>query len=134
MKIKTQFLPALVCGLIVAAFPVLHAQDAATSPAPPHHGEKGDRGEGPFEKLFKSLDLTEDQKTKIKPVLEERREKMKALRADTTISDEQKHEKAKEIMQSSNGQIKAILTPDQQAKFEKFIEEMKAQHKKPGKE
>ena len=139
MKIKTQFLPTLVCGLIVAASPAIRAEDAPASPAPStpaHHGEKGkgEHGEAPLERLTKALDLTGDQKTKIKSIFEERRENVKAVREDATLSDEQKKEKAKEIIQSSTGKIKALLTPEQQTKFEKVMEEMKSRRKPPGKE
>ena len=137
MKIK--LITSFICGIIIALTPALRAQDATTSgtaPAGPgnpghqfHPGERG--GENPLERLSKALDLTEDQKAKIKPIIEERRQKMQALRDDTSLSKEQRMEQVKEIFKSSNEQIKALLTPDQQQKFEQLMQEMR-EHREQG--
>lgn len=82
-----------------------------------------------MERLTKALDLTPDQQAKLKPIFEDRRDKMKALRDDASVTPDQKKEKAKAIMDATNDQIKAILTPDQLPKYEKFLAEIK-EHRK----
>ena len=133
MKIK--LFSAFACGAVIALSPALRAQDtstvpaatsptAAVSPAGEHH-----HGGGQLEKLTKDLSLTPDQVEKIKPILEDRRAKMKALRDDTSVPAAQNKDKMKEIFESSNQQIKAILTPDQATKFEQLMQEMKDHRK-----
>ncbi len=80
--------------------------------------------------LTKKLDLTADQQAKIKPIMDDRHDKMKALREDTSLTPEDKKAKAKALMESSNDQIKAILTPDQQTKFAALQAEMKEHREK----
>ena len=135
MKIKIHLLPALICGAIVAVSPALFAGDASPSPAasPATSGTTAPDGEHHhhldiMEKLKTDLNLTQDQVDKIKPILEDRRQKMMALRQDATLSGEQKRDKAKDILQSSNEQIKAILTPDQAKKFEDIMQQMREHH------
>lgn len=133
MKTKGNlFISTLACGVMAAASPLLRAQSptpapsAAPSASATEHHEHGGRGE----RLFKELNLTDDQKEKIKPIMKDRRDKMQALKEDSSITQDQKKEKAKEIMHSTNEQIKAILTPDQQKKFEQLMADMKAHHEK----
>jgi Spy/CpxP family protein refolding chaperone len=138
IKMKIHLLPAVVCGAIVAMSPVLRAQSppapatsGSSAPSGAPEGEKHHRG-NPIEMLTKKLDLTPDQVEKIKPIFESRRSQMKALREDTTLAEQDKRAKGKEIMESTNQQIKAILTPDQATKFEELMKEMHGHHKDHG--
>ena len=127
-------LPAFVCAAVITISPALRAEDAipATSPSqpatPPQEGQH--RGGNPLEMLTKKLDLTEDQQAKLKPILDDRHEKMKALRDDTSLTPEDKKAKAKALADSTNDQIKAILTPDQLTKFTALQAEMKEHREK----
>ena len=78
-----------------------------------------------MEWLSKELNLTDGQKAKVKPILEEQMTQMKAVREDTTLSQDQKREKMKQIHETTHSQINEILTPEQQKKFA----ELKEQHK-----
>jgi periplasmic protein CpxP/Spy len=64
------------------------------------------------------LNLTDDQKGKIKPILENELSQLVALRNDTAMSTDVKQTKAKAIHDSANTQISAILTPEQQQKWD----------------
>ena len=86
-----------------------------------HQGQHASR----LEWLSKELNLSEDQKTKLKPILADEGKQMQAVKEDTSLSQEQKHEKMKQIHETTSTQINDILTPEQQKKFA----EMKAQHK-----
>jgi periplasmic protein CpxP/Spy len=105
------------------------AQDTGTQQSNPqaqaqtgmHQGQHGSR----LEWLSKELNLTDDQKAKVKPILEDEGKQMKAAREDTSLSQDQKRDKMKQIHETTNSQINDILTPDQQKKFA----QLNAQHK-----
>lgn len=69
------------------------------------------------------LNLTDDQKTQLKPILQSEVQQLKAVKDDTSLSPEQKQAKAKEIHQSFKSQMSNILTPDQQKKLATMREE-----------
>jgi protein CpxP len=79
--------------------------------------------------LSERLNLTDDQKAKVKPILEDQTQQMKAVRADSSLSQEQKRAKMKSIHESSHDQINAVLTPEQQAKFKQMKQEHMQNHK-----
>jgi len=124
---------SLFCGACLALIPLvapLHAQDSCPNPsqgagsedhnqgAPGgrHHGGPGGGG-GP-ERLAKELNLTQDQQNQLKPVFQEMHAKVKAVRDDSSLSQEQKHAKIKEIRDANKPKIEAVLTPEQKQKFE----------------
>ena len=114
------------------------AQDAGTQQSNPqaqtesgmHQGQRT----GQLEWLSKQLNLTDDQKAKLKPILEDQSRQMKATREDTTLTQDQKREKMKQVHESTHSQINDILTPEQQKKFAELKEQQKAHHEenKPG--
>ncbi len=65
--------------------------------------------------LKEKLGLSDEQGEKVKEILASEQEQMKALKADTTLSEEQRKERAKEIARSANEAILSILTPEQRA-------------------
>ena len=67
--------------------------------------------------LSEKLNLSDDQKAKIKPILQDQMQQMKAVRADSSLSEEQKRTKIKSIHDSSHDRLNAVLTPEQQAKL-----------------
>ena len=69
------------------------------------------------------MDLTDDQKPKVKAALDEQMQKMSDLRKDPDfagLSREDKMAKMKPIRDDFMSKMKEILTPDQFAKFEKM--------------
>jgi len=67
--------------------------------------------------LDSKLSLSDDQKSKITPIIADRQQKLKALQADTSLRPMQRVRKAKAILNESDKKIKANLTPDQQQKY-----------------
>lgn len=102
------------------------AQSGGSQPSNPpaqsemHHGSHANR----LEWLSKELNLTEEQKAKVKPILEDQEKQMHAIREDSSLSQEQKHEKMMQVHENTHSQINGILTPDQQKKFA----DLKEQH------
>ena len=69
------------------------------------------------------LNLTEDQKAKLRPIIMQENQQMEALRNDTTMTQEQKIAKANQIRADASPKIKAILTPEQIQKLSELQEE-----------
>jgi Spy/CpxP family protein refolding chaperone len=90
---------------------------AAPAPAPEHHGR---RGGFILEDLTQKLTLTADQQKQVGDLIKSSREQMKTLHEDDSMSDEDKRAKMKEIMGTTRSQIRAVLTPEQQAIFDKL--------------
>lgn len=86
-------------------------------------GNRGQLGERLKETLEK-LDLTDDQKAKVKPIMEDARKKMEELRAEAQSGDRAKvREKAMEVMQDVRTKLQDVLTPDQQQKFREMMQQ-----------
>jgi len=101
----------VVIGALLASWciPALHAQDG-----------KG-KGGGPGDRLkmmSEALALTDAQKEKIKPIIADEAAALKALRDDTSVTEDARRGKMRDIRQAHAAKIRAVLTPQQQAKFD----------------
>lgn len=106
------------------------AQDAASQAAgaPPSMAADADtqaRVQHALQHLNSELNLTDDQKDKIKPILQGEVQQMKSVRDDSSLSTDQKHAKMQGIHESAKSQISSILTPEQQQKLEAMSSEAK---------
>jgi Spy/CpxP family protein refolding chaperone len=115
-----RLLPLFALSALMAA-PLLRADDTPPTPPPAHKEGRGDR----LKELAERLNLTDDQKAKIKPILQDEMKALKALREDDTLDKDAKREKMMEIRKAHAAQILAILTPEQQAKFKAMQERRK---------
>jgi Spy/CpxP family protein refolding chaperone len=116
----------LLAGLTFAQTPEEQQAPTPEKHAATHHnGESLDQH---LQMLSEKLDLTEDQKTKIRPILQDQMQQMKAVRADGSLSEEQKRAKIKSIHDSSHDRINAVLTPEQQAKLKQMRQDQMAKH------
>ena len=75
--------------------------------------------------LSQQLNLTQDQKKQLKPILAGEFKQMRAVGEDASLTQDQKREKMKQIHEASRPQVQAILTPEQQQKFAQMKEEAK---------
>ena len=75
-----------------------------------------------LEQLTKALTLTADQQSKIADLMKARSEKMKGVKKNK--------DEMKSIFADYNTQVKAVLTPDQAAKYDKMLENEKGKHEK----
>lgn len=71
--------------------------------------------------MSKELNLTDDQKTKIKPILEEQMKQMQDARESTSGSQQDRRAKMKQIHENTMSQIRPILNSDQQKKLEEMM-------------
>ncbi len=73
------------------------------------------------------LNLTDEQKEKLRPIVADENQQLEALRSDTSMSQEQKMQKANQIRESASPKIKAILTPEQLKKLAELQDQAKQQ-------
>ena len=73
--------------------------------------------------LSDKLKLTDDQKAKIKPLIEDEHKQLTALREDSSLSREEKHAKSRQIHASTYDQIRPMLTEQQQATLKQMEEQ-----------
>ena len=73
-----------------------------------------------LQRLSSRLNLSEEQKKQIRPILDEEVGKLKDLRNDTNLNKEEKRTKFKKIADDTFGKIHQLLTPDQQKKHDEL--------------
>src|SRR2546426_9983943 len=118
MKInKLSLIAALALASLALGGAVATAQDAKDS----KEGKGGKRGfptvEQRMERLTEELKLTEEQKPKVKAVLEEEGKKMREMR---DLTPEQRREKGPALREEMSKKMKGILTDEQFQKWEKM--------------
>jgi Spy/CpxP family protein refolding chaperone len=80
--------------------------------------------------ISSELNLSEDQKRQIKPIVQKECQQLKALDNDTSMSADQKQAKAQKIRQDAKADMATILTPDQQRKLAALKEQPEEEVKK----
>src|SRR5215475_2399197 len=116
---------AMSCGSVAMA---QEAPPQSTPPAAgaPEHPTPGARrtieGSGELRYLSQQLNLTEEQKEKLRPILMEEGEKLRTTRLDEHLPLEQKRAKFLEIRDSYRPKIAELLKPEQQEKLKKMQE------------
>jgi Spy/CpxP family protein refolding chaperone len=81
-------------------------------PARMPHG----REEHQLQRMRETLNVTDDQVAKIRPILETRDQQLKDLRANYSLPQGEARAKAAEIRKSARKQIEHVLTPEQRQK------------------
>lgn len=73
--------------------------------------------------LTKQLNLTDDEQAKIKPILVDEQKKMEDLHNDSTLSQQDRFQKMRDIRENSSKQIRSNLDENQQKKFDDMQKE-----------
>lgn len=73
--------------------------------------------------LSKKLNLTEDQKNQILPILTDRQQQMQNIRQDSSLSPEDRRTKMRSVFDESDAKIKAVLNDQQKQKYEQMQQE-----------
>ncbi|HEY1499702.1 MAG TPA: hypothetical protein VGF88_09005 [Acidobacteriaceae bacterium] len=138
MKSKL-FALALGGMLALSANAALYAQDQTPATDGPQQGQggHGHRGMNPdrqLEHMTKTLNLSADQQTQIKPILVDRQQKMQALWQDQTLSQQDRRSKAQAIQQDTRTRLEATLNDQQKQQFEQMQAKMQGrrQHRMGG--
>jgi protein CpxP len=74
--------------------------------------------------LTTKLKLTADQQAKIKKILDENHEQMRATMNDQSLSKEDKRAKMKSMHESIQAKVRDVLTDDQKPKFDAMMKDM----------
>ena len=77
--------------------------------------------EAMVEHLSTELNLTKDQRAKIKPMAESVYKKMNEARQDNSLSEQARSEKIRQIHENALGHVKTILSRDQQRKLDEMM-------------
>ena len=109
-------------GLTLSGLTYLQAQDPhgpkhEHGPGPKHH-----HMENPFEHLTENLSLTPEQKAKVQPILDQMKPQLEAIHKEAM-------EKMKAIMESTGAEIRPLLTPQQQEKYDAIKKAHEDMHK-----
>jgi Spy/CpxP family protein refolding chaperone len=111
----------LLAGLSV---PFASAKPQAAPAAQTH--EKGMGMHDKLQAALDSLNLTDDQKAKVKDILADAKTKRQAIFTDASLNEDQKHAKMKELHEATMAKMNEVLTPDQQAELKSKMAEAKA--------
>lgn len=103
------------------AAPVTAGQNAGSAPAMPAGQQPADNHENKFDALAAKLNLTEAQKAQLKPIFEQRREQVKALKQQTNPL--QRKLAVLALMQETNKDVEKVLTPEQLQQFNAIKQE-----------
>jgi Spy/CpxP family protein refolding chaperone len=71
-----------------------------------------------LQELSSELNLTDDQKAQLKPILQDEVQQLRAVNDDASLNADQKKAKFTDIRQSHKSQMVSILNPEQQKKLQ----------------
>ena len=118
---------ALIAGNLLTCTLALRAADTNPPPPAPRVGAppQGQRPQGMMggpsvDQLAQQLNLSDDQKAKVKPILDGERQKVIEARGDTSLSREDRQAKMQGIREATATQMKAVLTAEQFGQWEKL--------------
>ena len=126
-------LASLLCSAALAAIPCMAQTDTPPPPpdgqmqGPPPEGAGPHRG-GPerrVEMLQHQLDLTPDQTTQVRALMQSERSQMQALHSNSSLSQGDMHAQMMAIHQDSDTKLRALLTPDQVTKYNTMQQHMR---------
>src|SRR3989442_12853228 len=125
MKIERIFGGLVSMGMVAAlAVPVALAKPQA-APAPQAGGKEMGM-HGGLQAAVESLNLTDDQKAKVKDIFADAKTKKQAGASDASLSEEQKKAKMKELHTSIMAKLNEVLQPDPKTELKTKMEAAKA--------
>ena len=115
---NTTFIAALAMSGLLACGQAF-AQDSTPNPpqAPFTNSPPRLSPNGGFDRIAQMLNLTDDQKTQVQPIIDGQRQKLRAVFQNSSLSSDGKRTQIKAIHDATNAQMKTILTPEQYQKW-----------------
>jgi Spy/CpxP family protein refolding chaperone len=111
------YMAILLCGVSVSV-PPAQAQDQAPAGGGQRGGGRMMDPAARAARVQQELGLTDDVTAKIKDIYTEGTGKMQAIRGDSSLSQDDMRSKMMAIRQDESTKVKALLTPDQAAKYD----------------
>jgi Spy/CpxP family protein refolding chaperone len=120
----------LAIGTILMFALAAPAQQSATGPAPNDKEEHAQRAaqdgvptvESQLKVLTEKLDLTGDQQSRIKPILQELHDATQKIVQDKTLSHEERLAKVRPQRYKADKQIREFLSDDQKKKLDQYLQ------------
>ena len=112
----------LILALLLAASPALQAQEPARDIDSVLVDQR-------IKRMTTALTLSDEQKTKVRPLVLEEIKAFKSYRADTKLTEQNRVDKEKEFRTAAGPKFKAILNEEQFTKYEQMQQEKRG--KKP---
>jgi Spy/CpxP family protein refolding chaperone len=138
MKQIRQFLLFAICMIAVAAW-AQQNQPPQGDDSHSGHGQGHGQGMGQghdmmsaddhVQMLAQKLNLTDDQKAKIKPIVQQHIQDRQSIMKDQSLSMDEKHAKMKASMDNAHSQIEALLNDDQRKQFVEMMKDMHGEGK-----
>ncbi len=122
---KLSLIAALALGGLLAFSTIAMAQDTGAKKDAKKGGKNRFSAEQRLERMNADLKLTDEQKPKVKAVLEETSKGMQGLR---DVPQDERRQKMQTIRETETKKLKEILTPDQMEKYKKAQDEMKKKY------
>jgi septal ring factor EnvC (AmiA/AmiB activator) len=118
----SRFGKCLLAALLLAALSAFAQDSSQPASTPPStsmgsNAKHGDQAQHHLKRLSKRLNLTDDQKEKLLPILQDEERQTQSVEADSSLTPQQKHHKAREIHIASRTQMDTILTDEQKQKL-----------------
>jgi periplasmic protein CpxP/Spy len=131
-SISLKFAVLAISLLVVFGYSTAVAQCAKSQSQMSGHEVHGEHAQSHLDWLSQQLNLTDDQKTKLQPIFKDEERQISAVRNDSSLTQDQKHEKYKQIHEANRPQIEAVLTPEQRQKLAQIKAEHAAHSEKHG--
>jgi len=103
----------ITAAIALGAFSFLQAQ--------PSGGPHGGWHSNPLEEMSSTLNLTDAQKAKVQPILDQAKPQLRAIHEEAMT-------KAKAVIDASLTQIRPLLTPEQQTKLDAVVKAHQDMH------
>ena len=117
--IRGLFSFALAAALTVPALPA--KASAAAWPQADQKKMMHDK----LQEVVNDLNLSDDQKSKIKDIFTDAKSKREAVMNDTSLTDDQKKAKMKELHAGIMSKVNEVLTPEQRTQLKEKLEAAK---------
>ncbi len=126
--VNHSLLTAALAGVLISGAALASAQDAGQNgSAAPQTQEQESGGGRPHHEmdpakrtqhLTKKLNLTADQQTKVQSILQDEKTQMQNMMQDTSTPQQDRRAKFMDVHKNADDQIRAVLTSDQQKKWD----------------
>ncbi len=108
----------VAAALVTAALSALAQQNVAATPS--EQSSRVSKVDQHLQFLAQKLDLTSDQQTKMKPILQQMFDGQLKLMRDKNLSDDERDQKMKLLHESADGQARQFLNDDQKKKLDEL--------------
>jgi Spy/CpxP family protein refolding chaperone len=127
-RFKQRWTLALSAALVFGASALAQAPDNSAAPPPPQQQQQGAPGPGArgmdparqLNRLARRLNLSGDQRAAIKPILEERQQKMTAIFQNQSLTQGDARAQMRAVHEDTHSRIMAVLNDQQKQQFEQM--------------